>query len=123
MRYYYGRKTKKGVLLTEMIVAISVLVILTSVLVPKILSDKQALRDLYYRSVAMEILDGEMEILLSGEWQNYKEGITNFTPRANALKILPKGIWRISLSNQSIKLEWIPHYNKRKLYIAREVKF
>ena len=51
--------------------------ILTLAIVPLAFSfvrERQLLRAEYFRSVAMEIVDGEMEILAAGEWRNFPDG-------------------------------------------------
>ena len=36
--------------------------------------EQKLCRAYYYRAVVMEILDGELEVLVAGEWRSFKEG-------------------------------------------------
>ena len=62
-----GRPAQRGLLLTEMVVAMAILVVAVLPLAYSIISEQRLLRTYYQRAVAMEIVDGEMEALVAGE--------------------------------------------------------
>jgi hypothetical protein len=66
------------------------------------------LRTCYQRSVAMELVDGEMEILLAGEWRAYTNGVHTLTPQAPAAANLPPGTLQFTLHDKKLKVAWLP---------------
>ena len=65
---------RRGALMTELFVAMA---LLTGALLPlaySITSEKRLARASYQRAVAMEIVDGEMEVLAAGEWRAFSAG-------------------------------------------------
>ena len=85
--------------------------IFVSVLLPLSLSmvkDQKLCRAYYYRAVAMEIVDGEMEILAAGEWRAFPSGTQPYPVRAEAAKNLPPGRFLLTRDEKRIRLEWVP---------------
>ena len=62
-------------LMTELMVGIAILGIAVFPLAYSFAREHQYLRGCYQRAVAMEIVDGEMEILLAGEWRAFTNGV------------------------------------------------
>lgn len=56
----------------------------------------------------MEIVDGEMEALVAGEWRAFKPGQQPYTVRAEAAKNLPAGKFVLTLEEARVRLEWMP---------------
>jgi hypothetical protein len=83
--------------------------------------DATSFRSVYQRAVAMEIVDGEMEILAAGAWRDFPEGAHPYTIHARAAANLPAGEFELTRAGQHLRLEW---KSARKLGIgpvAREV--
>ena len=55
-------------LMTELMVAIAFLSIAVLPLALSFAKEHQYLRSCYQRAVVMELVDGEMELLIAGEW-------------------------------------------------------
>ncbi len=102
-----GRHRAAGsMLIAELVVAMGIVV---AVLVPLsigFVKDAHLLRAGYYRAVAMEIVDGEMETLVSGEWQAYSEGTHEYKVSARAAANLPRGKFVLTRTGNRLRLEW-----------------
>jgi len=93
-------------LIAELIVAMAILVAAVFPLSLSFLKDARVLRAEYCRAVAVEIVDGEMEILVAGEWQAYAEGAHAYEVRAQAARNLPPGQFQLTRTGNRIRLEW-----------------
>ena len=122
----FQRPRQRGALMADVAVGIA---ILAAVLLPLSLSmvkDQKLCRAYYYRAVAMEIVDGEMEILAAGEWRAFQPGSHTYAVRAEAAKNLPPGRFSLTLERRLIRLEWVPDKKRgigpvlREFRIARE---
>lgn len=61
------RRTRQGAMLTtEMVVALCILVLTILPMAFAIWHENRLLKAYYYRALAMEIVDGEMEVLAAG---------------------------------------------------------
>jgi hypothetical protein len=106
-----GRSAPSGqqaMLIMELAVA---LFLLGVVLVPLAYSwaREHALARAYYlRGLAMEIVDGEAEILAAGEWRAYQPGPQPYAVHGNAARNLPRGKFILTLSDRSARLQWTP---------------
>jgi len=117
------RKRERGsVLLSELIGA---MLILTLAMVPIILmlvKDQQACREYYFKAVAMEIVDGEMEVLRAGYWKEFEQGIQTYPTTANSATNLPDGELLLTLEAKKMRLEWKPKEERyQSVHIVREV--
>jgi len=93
-------------LLTELVVAIAILLIAVVPFGYSFLQDARWLRANYQHAVAMEIVDGEMEILAAGEWRGYPEGTRPYTVHAAAAKNLPPSHFEFTRTGNHLRLEW-----------------
>jgi hypothetical protein len=85
------------------------LAILTLAVVPlgyAFARERQVLKIEYARSVANEIVDGEMEILVAGDWKNFPDGPQNYSVHANAAAGLPPGRFQLTKNSNRLRLEW-----------------
>lgn len=116
------RQRRHGALITEMVVALAIAAI---ALIPLAFSFHQEHRVLlmyYHQAVAMEIIDGEMEILTAGEWRAFKPGTQPYAVKAAAAKNLPQGQFTLTLEGRLIRLEWTPEKRGKEARVAREVR-
>jgi len=114
------RLRQSGSLMAEMLVAIAILM---AVLVPVAYSfdaEKRAARATYNHAIAMEIVDGEMEVLLAGEWRAFTPGTHPYPVKANALTNLPPGEFALTLTTNTVRLEWKPSMTRRGGSVVRE---
>ena len=79
------------------------------------------LRIEYCRSVANEIVDGEMEILAAGEWKNFPDGPQNYTVHAHAAAYLPPGHFQLTKTGNHLRLEWKSDKRRGIGTVVREV--
>ena len=93
-------------LTAELVVGMAILVIAVLPIGYSLLNDARALRSTYQRAVAMEIVDGEMEILAAGQWRSFPEGTNTYAVHALAATNLPPGQFRLARTGNHLQLEW-----------------
>jgi hypothetical protein len=115
------RKSEHAALITELLVAAAILVIALFPLAYSFGHEQKFLRVCYNRAVAMEIVDGEMEILVAGEWRAFKEGTQEYTPHSMAITNLPVRTLQLTRTGKQLKLEWQPPGRDKGGHVVREV--
>ena len=120
-----NRQRERGAaLLVELTVA---MVILITALIPitlSIMKDQRASHNYYFKAIAMEIVDGEMEILRNGYWKEFEQGAQPYPTTAKAGENLPEGDFILTLKGKLIRLEWKikeGRYRYYRVHIVREV--
>ena len=103
---------QQGFMMTEMVMAMAILLIAMLPLAYSANSDARLFKATYQRAVAMEIVDGEMEILAAGAWRNFPEGTHPYTVHAIAAANLPPGLFQLTRTGQQLRLEW--HSTKKQ---------
>jgi hypothetical protein len=114
-----GRR-ESGMLITDILVAISIVTLTIMPMAYTYLEEQQAMKQLYQKSVAMELIDGEMEILAAGEWHSFKEGVQPYLLKGSAAKNLPPGAAQLTISGNHLRLEWVPKKKLKENVIVRE---
>jgi len=94
-------------LMTDLVVGMAILTLAIVPLTFSFVHDRQLLRAEYYRSVAVEAADGEMEILAAGAWRDFPDGQQVYTVHANAVAHLPPGHFQLTKTGRHLCLEWI----------------
>jgi len=97
---------QRGFMMTEMVMAMAILFIAMLPLAYSAKSDARLFRATYQRAVAMEIVDGEMEILAAGAWRNFPEGTHPYAVQTRAAANLPAGQFQLTRTGQHLRLEW-----------------
>ena len=116
----YKRRRQSGALMVELLIALA---ILTGVLLPlaySFASERRLARSDYQRAVAMEIVDGEMEALLAGEWRAYPPGTQDYRVHAGAATNLPPGRFILSIQPAKLRLRWQPAIKDHGGPVTRE---
>lgn len=108
-------------MMMEMIVAIGVLTTATVPIAFSFVSEARLCRQYYFRAVAMEAVDGEMEILAAGEWQSAPEGTHPYKVAAASASNLPAGAFTLARQGKQLRLEWKPENARQAKPFAREV--
>ena len=72
------RRRQRGSLMVELLVALAFLVGVLFPLAYSFVSERRLARAYYQRAVAMEIVDGEMEALLAGQWRAFPPGTHDY---------------------------------------------
>lgn len=102
------RQGQRGALNIEILIAISILLTALLPISFTIARDQKRLRSLYHRSVAVQIVDGEMEMLAAGEWKSAPPGDSRLPVAAEAAKSLPSGSFILTRNDKSLSLRWSP---------------
>jgi len=100
------RRRARGFLEVDLLVGLAILSLAILPLGYSFARERQMLKIEYYRSVANEIVDGEMEILAAGDWRNFPDGSQNYSVHANAANTLPPGNFELTKTGNHLRLEW-----------------
>jgi len=107
--------------MTEVVVAMAIVLVAMLPMGDSVINEARLFRATYQRAIAMEIVDGEMEILAAGEWQAYAEGAQDYTVHAVAATNLPPGQFRFTRQTNHLRLEWMPSKKHEISTVIREV--
>lgn len=119
---YRSVRRQRGMLTTELVVAISIVALTVFPLALAFLNEQKLCRAYFHRAVAMEIVDGEMEALVAGDWRSFARGTHPYTPKANAVAALPPGRFELTVNDRVVRLEWTPARRDQGGRVVREVK-
>jgi hypothetical protein len=114
------RRRTRGFLEVDMVVALAILTIAVLPLGYSFVRERQVLRIEYCRSVANEIVDGEMEILAAGAGKNLPDGPQIYSVHANAASQLPPGHFQLTKTGNHLRLEWTPDKKRGLGPVVRE---
>jgi len=112
---------KHGFLEVDLVVGLAILTIAIVPLGYSFARERQVLKIEYFRSVANEIVDGEMEILAAGDWKNFPDGSQNYSVHANAAAHLPPGHFQLTKAGNHLRLEWMPDERRGVSAVVREI--
>ena len=112
---------RHGFLMVDLIVGMAILSLAIVPLGYSFARERQVLRAEYFRSVVMEIVDGEMEILTAGDGKNYPDGSQIYTVHSRAAANLPPGHFQLTKTGNHLRLEWTPDEHKGIGVIVREI--
>lgn len=111
---------RQASLMTELLVAMAILAGVMMPLAWSISSERRLARSLYQRAVAMEIVDGELETLLAGEWRAFQPGQHEYSVRSVAATNLPPGAFLLTIRTNLVRLEWQPQIKGHRGAVMRE---
>jgi hypothetical protein len=114
------RRRQSGSLMVELLVALAILAGVLLPLAYSFVSERRLARGYYQRAAAMEIVDGEMEALLAGEWRAFSPGTHDYQVRAGAITNLPPGRFTLSVQPGKLRLRWQPALKDRGGPLTRE---
>lgn len=114
--------SQRGSAMADMLCALGLLAAALLPLSVSFYSDQKVLRTHYQHAVAMEIVDGEMEILRAGEWRAWREGVHVYPIKAASAKSLPPGQFTLTRTGQTVRLEWTPEKRGAGRPVVREVR-
>ena len=113
-------RNEAGSLATELMVAIAILVLAMFPVGYSFKQEYKLARNSYQRAVAMEIVDGEMEILLAGEWKSFPQGTQSYSFRAQSATNLPPGKATLTITGKHLRLDWLPENKTSGGEVLRE---
>lgn len=117
-----ARCRENGSFMVELMVAMAILGMALIPLAFSFAQEQKLCRTYYHRAVAMEIVDGELEILAAGEWRLFKKGLQPYPVRAESAQNLPPGRFVLTIDLQRVRLEWIPNKKNQGGRVFREVQ-
>jgi hypothetical protein len=106
--------------MVELLVAVALVIGGLFPLAYSIVSERRLARAYYNRAVAMEIVDGEMETLLAGEWRAFPSGTQDYQVHADAATNLPPGRFILTVQPDKVRLRWQPALKDRGGPVTRE---
>ena len=110
-----------GWLLVELAAAMAVLVTILISVAVAMAYQQRVCRQLYEKAVAMEIVDGEAEVLAAGEGRAYPDGTHTCHVVAAAAESLPPGDVVVTVARPSARVEWVPAVERGAPRVVREV--
>jgi len=114
------KRRQHGSLMVELLVATALLIGVLFPLAYSLVSERRLARSYYQRAVAMEIVDGEMEALLAGEWRAFSPGTQDYRVHAGAVTNLPPGRFILSVQPDKLRLRWQPALKDHGGPVTRE---
>jgi hypothetical protein len=111
----------RGFLMVDLIIGMAILALAIMPLAFSFAHEQQLLRAEYFRAAAMEIVDGEMEVLAAGEWQDFPDGQQVYTVHANAATRLPSGHFQLTKNGKHLRLEWKSDVRRGIGAVVREI--
>jgi hypothetical protein len=111
---------KQGSMSIELVLALT---IVTTILLPlgfSFVEEQHACRVYYWRAVAMEAVDGEMEVLAAGEWRAFPQGVQPYVVHSESAKYLPPGKFVLRVHERNLHLEWRPDKMRNGAPVIRE---
>ena len=107
--------------MVDLVVAMAVLALAIVPLGFSFARERQVLKIEYLRSVANEIVDGEMEILAAGGWKDFPDGAQAYTVHSHAAANLPPGHFQLTKTGNHLRLEWTSDKQQSIGAVVREV--
>jgi len=114
-------RSTRAFLILDLVVGMAMLVLAIFPLAYTVNSEARLFRATYQRALAMEIVDGEMEILAAGEWHAYPEGTQTYPVQARAAANLPDGQFQLTRTGNHVRLQWSPAEKSGVGTVVREV--
>ncbi len=99
---------RRAFLQLDVAVAITVLALVFIPLSISSSGDLDLARRHYFEAVALQLIDGEMDVLLAGERQKYTTGEHRITPVGESVQNLPEGEFVLTVHDQKLTLAWVP---------------
>lgn len=106
--------------MVELLVAVALLIGMLFPLAYSFATERRLARSYYQRAVAMEIVDGEMEVLLAGQWHAFSPGTHDYSVHAGAATNLPPGRFILSVQPDKLRLRWQPALKDHGGPVTRE---
>jgi hypothetical protein len=114
------RRYQSAFLMVELLVALALVLVILLPFAYAFAGERRVALAYYQRAVAMEIVDGEMEALVAGEWRAYPVGIHDYQVHAGAATNLPPGRFILTIGPGKVRLRWQPALKDHGGPVTRE---
>jgi hypothetical protein len=114
-------KSQRGILEVDLAMAMLILTVAIMPLAFSFAREREVLHADYWRAVADEVVDGEMEILAAGAWKNFPDGSNVYTVHSRAAANLPAGHFELTKDARHLRLEWVPDRRQGIGVVSREI--
>jgi len=114
------KRNRHGSVMVELVIAIGILTAAVLPLAYSYVNEQHQCHLAYIRAIAMELVDGEMEALVAGEWHVFAEGPHDYAVQAGALRNLPPGKFTLMVQGNQLRLEWQPDSPRFGRPVVRE---
>jgi hypothetical protein len=114
-------RRQRGFLEVDLLIGLAILSLAIMPLGYSFTREREVLKTEYFRSVADEIVDGEMEILAAGDWKNFPDGAQNYSVHAGSASRLPPGHFQFMKTGNHLHLEWNADQKRGIGAVVREV--
>jgi len=101
-------RRQRGFLEVDLVVALALLTLAILPVGYSVFHERRLLRAEYYRTVAVELVDGEAEILAAGAARSFPDGAQDYGVTAPAAASLPPGKFTFTKTGAHVRLEWTP---------------
>jgi hypothetical protein len=115
------KQHRRGILEIDLAMAMIVLSLAILPLAFSFAKERDVLRLDYFRAVADEVVDGEMEVLAAGDWKNFPDGSQAYTVHSRAAANLPAGHFELTKTGNHLRLEWTPDKRRGIGTVVREI--
>jgi len=113
-------RRRRGALITEVVIAMGIFTFAMLPLAFSFVREQKLTRAYFNRAIVMEIIDGEMEALMAGEWRAFTPGAQTYPVRAEAARSLPPGKFLLTLAGDRVRLEWLSAKSGKGGPVVRE---
>jgi hypothetical protein len=114
------KRYQSGFLMVELLVAMALVVTVLLPFAYSFAAERRIALSSYQRAVAMEIVDGEMEVLMAGEWRAFPPGTHDYHLHAGAATNLPPGRLTLTVQPGKVRLRWQPDRKDHGGPVTRE---
>jgi hypothetical protein len=114
------KRYQSGFLMVELLVAMALVVTVLLPFAYSFAAERRIALSSYQRAVAMEIVDGEMEVLAAGEWRAFPPGTHDYRIHADAATNLPPGRLTLTVQPGKVRLRWQPDRKDHGGPVTRE---
>ena len=114
------KRHRSAFLMVELLVAMALVVVTLLPFAYAFTGERRIALASYQRAVAMEIVDGEMEALVAGEWRAYAAGTHDYHVHAGAATNLPPGRCILTVQPGKVRLHWQPALKDHGGAVTRE---
>jgi len=114
------RRRARGALSVDLLVGLAIFTLAVLPLGVSFAREMQLVRAAYWRALAMEIVDGELEVLAAGEGRAIADGQSAYVVRAPTVTNLPPGRFQFTKSGNRLRLEWQPERRQGVGAVVRE---